>query len=830
MFGRSSSHENGIFRPKAHSSMRVGAPACALLLLGIHWALGQFQYSKLMSFGYFPGEFGVSPLSLIEGSDGALYGTTSSGGTNHAGIIFRVNKDGTEFRAIYHFSAQQSRDASIMEAGDGKFYGTLFGDITLGAYDRGSIFKINLDGTGYTNLYVFGGRRYGDPGNPWSLVEGTNGVLYGATDEGTIFRLNKDGGSYQIMHDFAYTGGGGLLLGRDGLLYGTGPTGGFGEAFKINQDGSGFSVIFPFTSATGSGWLSLEGGDGALYGSFSKPGQDPYTGVFKVGKDGSAFTVLQQFSGVTPSTSYNGGASLIADVDKILYGQNYLAIGNGGTGTVFRLSEDGSSYLVLRQTADGPGVGNTLTTMFEGSDGLFYGATYDGGATHKGSLFRMNLDGTAYTTIHSFVDPDSAGKYPSSPVLTGSDGLLYGLTRLGGSSYNLGPSTNGTFFRLQRDGGGFQILDTIPGGLFSDAQGAPPVEGDDGALYLVTPTGGTNYIAAYNAGTIQKFNKNGTGQLIHGFSGPDGSSPRAGLLRGTDGFLYGCANGGTNSSGTIFKVSDDGTGFAVLYTFKYGDAVRFPASALVEANDGMLYGTCLISGVYRLRKDGSGFTAISVRTNETDWYQSSLMQASNGILYGTTYNSGSNGFGTVFSLNTDGSGYTVLHEFAGPNGDGAYPQDPLIQGPDGALYGTTYWGGAYQDGTAFRINPNGTGYLILHDFGSSTADGQNPRGLARDGNGALYGGTMLGGESGSGTIFALQPQPQILPPSVIAGGLTLRFQTAPSSTNKIQFTTELGANWLTVTSIVAPPSGDCSYSERLRTGSTGFYRVIRLNP
>src|SRR5262249_45614449 len=126
----------------------------------------------------------------------------------------------------------------------------------------------------------------------------------------------------------------------------------------------------------------------------------------------------------------------------------------------------------------------------------------------------------------------------------------------------------------------------------------------------------------------------------------DGASPYSGLFLGADGALYGTTwDGGTNAQGTVFRIGKDGSGYTILHHFGAGNDGSTTFAGPVQANDGMLYGT--------------------------------------------TYNGGKNDFGTIFKLNTNGSAYSVLYSFTNAP-DGANPRGPLIQGLDGALYGTTY--------------------------------------------------------------------------------------------------------------------------------------------
>src|SRR5574341_1305882 len=97
---------------------------------------------------------------------------------------------------------------------------------------------------------------------------------------------------------------------------------------------------------------------------------------------------------------------------------------------------------------------------------------------------------------------------------------------------------------------------------------------------------------------------------------------------------------------------------------------------------------------------------------------SGLVLASDGRLYGTTWGGGSMAGGTVFGMNTDGSGYAILRSFTNAP-DGGAPYSSLVQGLDGALYGATFFGGISNAGTVFKIRTDGSGYEILRSFTTS---------------------------------------------------------------------------------------------------------------
>ena len=275
------------------------------------------------------------------------------------------------------------------------------------------------------------------------------------------------------------------------------------------------------------------------------------------------------------------------------------------------------------------------------------------------------------------------------------------------------------------------------------------------------------------------------------FTTVDGASPNGGMAQGGN-TLYGVtAAGGSAYNGTVFKINTDGSGYAVLYSFSttvmdedytdYNEPMLYtntdgyrPNGGLVLA-DGRLYGTTPYGGldgygtIFSLDTNGGGFTLLhtfttpaSYPTNSDGLSPEAGLILAYGTLYGTTSQGGDAGYGTVFSLNTTGTGYTVLKTFAGvdynattfayTNVDGAQPQSHLILAGD-ALYGTANTGGQWGSGTAFCLNTNGTGFASLHDF-SHDVDGQQPGALTLASN-RLFGTCSQGGIYGAGTIFGM---------------------------------------------------------------------------
>jgi uncharacterized repeat protein (TIGR03803 family) len=353
------------------------------------------------------------------------------------------------------------------------------------------------------------------------------------------------------------------------------------------------------------------------------------------------------------------------------------------------------------------------------------------------------------------------GQKPYAGVVSGRDGALYGTTLGGGSN------SAGTVFKMNTDGSGYATLRAfVTNGVDGQSPGAL-TQASEGALYGMTAIGGTN-----RAGTVYTLNVDGSGySVLHVFGSVarDGGNPEAGLTEGSDGGLYGTTFfGGSNDLGTVFRLSKDGNSYGLLCHFgrPAGDGAN-PAAAVVQGADGALYGTTFFGGtndagtVFKLNINGGGYSLLRMfTTNGLDGRNpdAALMQASNGALYGTTYGGGASNAGTIFTLSTNGGGYNLLHSFRSFADDAQSPLGALSEGKDGLLYGMTYSGGSNGVGAIFKLARDGTNYSVWRGFLSSGGDGQNPRGrLSLGSDGAFYGTTWNGGQSGAWTVFQIYP-------------------------------------------------------------------------
>jgi uncharacterized repeat protein (TIGR03803 family) len=257
---------------------------------------------------------------------------------------------------------------------------------------------------------------------------------------------------------------------------------------------------------------------------------------------------------------------------------------------------------------------------------------------------------------------------------------------------------------------------------------------------------------------------------LYSFSGgTNGAYLQAGLAQGSDGNFYGTTQeGGTNYHGTVFAITPQGT-LTTLWQFGSGPTDgSYPYAGLVRGNDGNLYGTTHEGGtngfgtVFKITSQGTLSTLWQFGRNSADGTgpEAGLVQGSDGNFYGTTYRGGltnshyTSGCGTLFKITSQGT-LTTLWQFNGTNG--MEPSGALVQGTDGNFYGTTYTGATNNCGTVFKITSQGT-LTTLWQFGVDQTKGADPLGIVQGSDGSFYGTSFLGGTNFHGTVFRITSQ------------------------------------------------------------------------
>lgn len=344
--------------------------------------------------------------------------------------------------------------------------------------------------------------------------------------------------------------------------------------------------------------------------------------------------------------------------------------------------------------------------LVQGFNGNYYGTTSEGGVNTYGTVFETTPAGVP-TTLHNFNGHDDNGPYAGLVLAT--DGNFYGTTYQGGAH------NNGTVFRITQEG------------------------------ELTT---------------------------LHSFDALDGANPNTALAQGPDEILYGTTSKeGANGYGTVFSVTQLGA-FKTLHNFDASDG-GYP-TGLVALHDGMLAGTALGKGygkIFVITPQGTLTTLHSFQGSDGA-YPGQLALANDGKLCGTTSSGGASGNGTVFEIATDGA-LTTLYNFQGYEGGAS----ALIQATDGSFYGAGLSGGNGGGGTLFRVTPSGA-FKRLASFGTGSAPGEYPDGGVFQGtNGNLYGSTYEGAQFSDGTLFRFTLQTGAfvrLSPASGAAGTTIQ--------------------------------------------------------
>jgi uncharacterized repeat protein (TIGR03803 family) len=287
-----------------------------------------------------------------------------------------------------------------------------------------------------------------------------------------------------------------------------------------------------------------------------------------------------------------------------------------------------------------------------------------------------------------------------------------------------------------------QTFNTL--GSFNWVDGANPwyttlVQGINGNLFGTTYSGGIRNAACNSAypgcGEIVQITTTGGITPIHKFNGTDGANPNFGLLLARTGNLYAAAYGGPDQCGTIFN-ADSST---VLHVFRGTDGCG--PNQLIEGADGNFYGTTSGGGanypgytsgtIFRITPAGALTVLHSFTGSDGYGPFAALVQGIDGAFYGTTVQGGGDSYGTIFKITKDGT-FTSLYSFCTPNTQdtcaaGLFPYSTLVQDLAGNLYGTTSEGGANGCcGAVFKMSLAGQ-VTALHSFcAQNCSDGYYP--------------------------------------------------------------------------------------------------------
>jgi uncharacterized repeat protein (TIGR03803 family) len=373
----------------------------------------------------FSGTDGNQPgTALVQTTSGAFYGTTSYGGANGDGAIYKIAPDGS-FATVYSFSGPDgSGPGPLIQASDGNLYGTT----VLGGDDNlGTVFKMTLGGT-LTTLHSFSGGK--DGGYAYAgVVEGSNGLFYGTTDgtvKNTAFAISSSGEftTFAVPQGFATDGP--LIQASDGNFYGTvqgAGAPGDGVAFRMTPEGDA-STIYTF----------------CLGGVPCSDGQYPQAGL------------VQATNGYLYGNTTSGGTT------------NCSGRFDQGCGTIYQLSLDGT--LVTLHSFDSTDGDFTLAGLIQATSGDLLGVTYFGGTGAGctgmygcGTIFEISPEGD-FTSLYSFC-ACAGGYWPLGALIQGTNGLIYGTASYGGAN------SDGTIFSFDLGLGPFVKTNPTSGAVGS---------------------------------------------------------------------------------------------------------------------------------------------------------------------------------------------------------------------------------------------------------------------------------------------------------------------------------------------------------------------------
>jgi uncharacterized repeat protein (TIGR03803 family) len=478
-------------------------------------------------------------------------------------------------------------------------------------------------------------------------------------------------------------------------------------------------------------------------------------------------------------------------------------------------------------------------------------------AVSLGFFMTSSLSAQVFSNLHNFSKTSA-----TFPYFTNADGanpyaaLILTGTNLYGTAYGGGSNGDGAIFSLGLNGAGFTNLHSFT----NSSDGNKPLA----ALILAGTNvfGTTEYGGTNGAGMVFKLNPNGTGLTnLYSFTQPtgpgpaitnaDGAFPNGGLVS-SGGFLFGTAEGGgIGGEGVIFRINTNGTGFTNLHSFAVASGPLVtnsdggnPHSGMIYA-DGVLYGTALVGGafgsgtIFRMNTNGTGFTNLhsftvtsgALATNDDGAYPQAGLLLIGGTLYGAASSGGKFGDGTLFTINTNGTGFSNIYNFTGGS-DGAYPLGELIFSGS-FLYGTAEGGGPANDGTVFEVSTNGKSIRSLHVFTATTGsaatngDGALPNAALVLNSNTLYGTTTYGGGAGNGTLFSVIIQPQLGIAALGTNKVVLTWPTNFTGYTLESFTNLLKTNASTFTPAPVIVSNLYVVTNTVTNGGKLFYRLIQ---
>lgn len=637
---------------------------------------------------------------LTSGSGGWHYGTTTSGGDNGGGSIFRVHEQ-NGFEVLYHFTPSSDGSNSRVDLlrYDNQTY---VGATSTGGPDGGGIiFAYHLT-NGITNLFNL---------NPSTTGSSISGTLF-LEDDNTIYATCSSGGEN-----------------------------GFGTIISFDLDND-FDVEHNFEGQDGGSYP--QGGMVSMndwyYGTTQFGGSNSQGTIFRYSAFDNIFEIVHNLDAGAAEGRYPFGSLIVSENDELM--GTCSEGGMNGTGTVFRYTED-SGFINLHSFQAGSDGGFPKAGLTELSTGVFYGVTDFGGSNGFGTIYSIDSIGT-FINVHNF-EYSEDGSNPTASLAVMDDETLIG------TSSNGGANNFGTVYTYNTGSGIENIHNfSIP------RKGANPQSTQffENHIYGTTYSGGE-----FNGGVLYSTGLDGSTEIVHEFHPMmDGQNPNGDLYIASDGTMYGTTRfGGISESGSVFTITNDGN-FAAIHYFTGASGGQFPYAGVTQHSNGKLYGTTLTGGqfgngtIYCINQVGEFEEVVSFFNFFNGGSpESNLIETDNGKLYGVATIGGGFNQGTLFELDPVTNTLAVIHSFQSAS-DGANPKGNIILHSDGSIYGTASTG-ANGGGSIWKYD-FATGFEMLHAFTPNTEGSNAVGGLIEDENQTIYGFCSSGGALNAGTCFS----------------------------------------------------------------------------
>lgn len=680
-------------------------------------------------------------------SQGEIWGTTSRGGTNNIGVIFKSSDDGTNYSVQYSLMGDShgyQPNSGVMLAANGKLYGTT---ISGGNKDMGVLFEYDPVTKVYSSKFDFD-------------------ILNGASPESRMFQ-SSDGNIYGVVAWGGETGNGSTFSGR-------------GVIFKFDPVTGSYSKLFDFKNSNGFIPKGIaQASNGKLYGITSQGGDNSIGTLFEYDLSTQEYDEKLHFDFTTVGVATN----ILHTSDGKIYVSTRGSVNAGGLFEYDVVNDELILKVSFERDAD---MGTPSYYLVEGN-GKLYGQTSSDGANGAGVIFEYDLSDETYSKKHDIAE----GNYNHGTLTYGANGKLYGTGNNGSINY---------LFELDPNTGDYQQkldLNALTGSVYVSPAGSLSITAN-GDIFGTCQEGGAN-----GQGVIYKYNdQSGEAAIVYDFfSNANGSGPVGKLIQASNGKFYGATIiGGEFGDGVLYEFDPRSRVYQNKFNFKRATSGIYPSGTMVQTSNGKLYGTTYFGGANNngvlFEYDPSSSTFAKKHDFDVDsGYQPNmdLLLASNGKIYGIGIQGGANGNSTVFEFDPtngsyqkkadltsylNGSGGLMkydddkLYGMASPGNifkysistgvvedeiilDQAYGSNlngNLVKAHNGKLYGLATAGGIYDNGTLFEFDPVTKTVSKKVDF--DTDKGTYTYGdLVLSKNGKLYGTAIASGTYGNGTFF-----------------------------------------------------------------------------